>query len=127
MAEGAKLPEGDLVGRDSRSGGEMKLGGIGEIVAGRLQELTGKDTRACTLGHLQRGGAPTAIDRILGARFGVMAVKLAEEGRFGRMVSYQAYHVDSVPIEEAVSKLRLVEPEGEVVQAARAIGISFGD
>ncbi|NNC90487.1 MAG: 6-phosphofructokinase, partial [Akkermansiaceae bacterium] len=108
-------------------GGEFKLGGIGQLIAERLQELTGKDTRACTLGHLQRGGAPTALDRILGARFGVMAVKLAEEGKFGRMVSYQAYHVDSVPIEEAVSKLRLVDANGEVVQAARAIGISFGD
>ena len=92
-----------------------------------MESLTGKETRACTLGHLQRGGAPTALDRILGMRFGVMAVKLAEEGRFGRMVSYQAYHVDSVPIEEAVNKLRLVEPEGEMVKAAKAVGIWLGD
>jgi 6-phosphofructokinase 1 len=56
-----------------------------------------------------------------------MAVKLAAEGRFGRMVSYQSYHVDSVPIEEAVDQLRLVNPTGEMVQAARAIGICFGD
>tara|TARA_B100000809_G_scaffold80773_1_gene79055 strand:- start:332 stop:502 length:171 start_codon:yes stop_codon:yes gene_type:complete len=56
-----------------------------------------------------------------------MAVKLAAEGRFGQMVSYQSYHVDSVPIEEAVHKLRLVNPDGEVMQAARAIGINFGD
>ena len=63
----------------------------------------------------------------LGTRFGVMAVKLAEEGRFGRMVSYQAYHVDSVPIEDAVNKLRLVEPEGEMVKAAKAVGICLGD
>lgn len=88
--------------------------------------MTGKETRACTLGHLQRGGAPTALDRILGMRFGVKAVKLAEEGSFGRMVSYQAYHVDSVPIKEAVHQLRLVKPEGEMVLAAKAVGISFG-
>ena len=89
--------------------------------------MTGKDTRACTLGHLQRGGAPTALDRILGMRFGVMAVKLADEGSFGRMVSYQSYHVDSVSIEEAVHQLRLVEPESELVCAAKAVGICLGD
>ncbi len=127
VAEGAHLPDGELVTIDPNCGGEVRLGGIGEIVARRLEQLTGKETRACTLGHLQRGGAPTALDRILGTRFGVMAVKLAEEGRFGRMVSYQAYHVDSVPIEEAVNQLRLVDPKGEVVQAAKAVGISLGD
>ncbi len=127
VAEGACLPDGDMVTVDSNEGGQVRLGGIGDVVAHRLEELTGKDTRACTLGHLQRGGAPTALDRILGTRFGVMAVKLAEEGRFGRMVSYQAYHVDSVPIEEAVNKLRVVEADGEMVAAAKAIGISLGD
>jgi len=127
VAEGAKLPEGDLVASASSTGGEIRLGGIGECVAKRLEKLTGKDTRSCTLGHLQRGGAPTALDRILGMRFGVMAVKLAQEGAFGRMVSYQAYHVDSVPIEDAVNKLRLVEPDGELVQAAKAVGICMGD
>jgi 6-phosphofructokinase 1 len=127
VAEGTKLPEGEQVGTASKVGGEMRMGGVGEAVSARLEELTGKETRSCTLGHLQRGGSPTALDRILGARFGVMAVKLAAEGRFGQMVSYQSYHVDSVPIEEAVHKLRLVNPDGEVMQAARAIGINFGD
>jgi 6-phosphofructokinase 1 len=127
VAEGASLPNGDLVTIDPNFGGEVRLGGIGEQVAASLQQLTGKDTRACTLGHLQRGGAPTAIDRILGVRFGVMAVKLAEQGAFGRMVSYQAYRVDSVPIEEAVHHLRLVEPDCEIVRAAKAIGICLGD
>jgi phosphofructokinase-like protein len=127
VAEGASMPDGDLVTIDANSTGEVRLGGIGEKVAKRLQELTGKDTRACTLGHLQRGGAPTSLDRILGMRFGVKAVKLAAEGAFGRMVSYQAYHVDSVLIEEAVHQLRLVEPDSEVVQAARAVGICLGD
>ncbi len=127
VAEGAAMPGGDLVTVDANTGGEIRLGGIGERVARRLQELTKKDTRSTTLGHLQRGGAPTSLDRILGMRFGVMAAKLAEEGAFGRMVSYQAYHVDSVPIEEAVNKLRLVNPEGEVVMAAKAVGICLGD
>jgi 6-phosphofructokinase 1 len=128
VAEGASMPNGaGLVTLDANSGGEVRLGGIGEQVAKSLQQLTGKETRACTLGHLQRGGAPTSLDRILGVRFGVMAVKLAEQGQFGRMVSYQSYHVDSVPIEEAVHQLRLVEPDGELVQAARAIGICLGE
>ncbi len=127
VAEGATMPEGEIVTLDANCGGEVRLGGIGERVAAKLQQTTGKETRACTLGHLQRGGAPTAIDRILGMRFGVMAVKLANEGKFGHMVSYQAYHVDSVPIEMAVNKLRLVEPQSELVLAAKAVGICFGD
>jgi ATP-dependent phosphofructokinase / diphosphate-dependent phosphofructokinase len=127
VAEGALMPEGDIVTLAPNSGGEVRLGGIGEQVAAKLQETTGKDTRACTLGHLQRGGSPTAIDRILGMRFGVMAVRLAADGNFGRMVSYQSYHVDSVPIEEAVNKLRLVSPDSELVVAAKAVGICFGD
>ena len=64
---------------------------------------------------------------MLGTRFGVKAVKLIQEGKFGHMVSYQSYHVDSVSIAEAVEKPRLVDPEGEIVETARALGISFGD
>lgn len=127
VAEGAKMPDEGIVTLDGNCGGEVRLGGIGERVAKRLQELTGKETRSTTLGHLQRGGAPTSFDRILGMRFGVMAVKLCEEKQFGRMVSYQAYHVDSVPIEEAVHQLRLVTPDGEFVLAAKAVGICMGD
>lgn len=127
VAEGARLPDGHVMSVDSNEGGEVRLGGMGDYVAEQLEKMTGKETRACTLGHLQRGGAPTSLDRILGTRFGVMAVKLAAEGNFGRMVSYQSYHVGSVPIEEAVNQLRLVDPKGEVVQAGRAVGICFGD
>ena len=127
VAEGASLPDGGIVTIDTKCSGEVRLGGIGERVAALIEGQTGKDTRTCVLGHLQRGGAPTALDRILGMRFGVMAVKLAAEGSFGRMVSYQAYHVDSVPIEEAVHQLRLVQPDSELVQAAKAVGICLGD
>lgn len=127
VAEGAKMPDEGIVTLDGNCGGEVRLGGIGERVAERLQELTGKETRSTTLGHLQRGGSPTSFDRILGMRFGVMAVKLCEERKFGRMVSYDAYTVDSVPIEEAVNQLRLVEPNSELVLAAKAVGISLGD
>ncbi|MCB1227330.1 MAG: 6-phosphofructokinase [Verrucomicrobiales bacterium] len=128
VAEGARLESGELVKKEAIGGkGEDRLGGVGEYVAREVEKLTGKDTRACILGHLQRGGAPTALDRILGVRFGTKAVRLIEEGKFGRMVSYQQYHVGDVAIEEAVNHLRLVSPESEVVQAARSVGITFGD
>jgi len=127
VAEGATVLGGDLVVEDAGCGGEVRLGGIGDQVSRRLGELTGKETRCTRLGHLQRGGSPTCLDRVLGMRFGVKAVKLIEEKRFGRMVSYQQYHVGSVSIEDAVRKLNLVDPEGEVVQAAKSVGISFGN
>jgi len=127
VAEGARTPDGDLVTQERGANGDSPLGGIGNFVAAELEKRTGKDTRACTLGHLQRGGAPTSLDRILGARFGVKAVKLAEEGRFGRMVSYQAYKVSSASIDKAINKLRIVDPKGEIVETARAIGICMGD
>lgn len=127
VAEGA-CPAGEgKIYEEIGESGESRLGGIGERVAERLGELTGKETRCTTLGHLQRGGSPTSLDRVLGQRFGVKAVKLIEEKRFGRMVSYQQYHVGSVEIETAVRKLNLVDPVGEIVDAAKAVGISFGD
>ena len=127
VAEGATTLGGSLVVENAGTGGEYRLGGIGDQVSNKLAELTGKETRCTRLGHLQRGGSPTSLDRVLGMRFGVKAVKLIEEKRFGRMVSYQQYHVGSVKIEDAVRKLNLVDPDGEVVEAAKAVGICFGD
>lgn len=126
VAEGAKPRDGQQIKREMQAG-EFKLGGIGEIVAAEIAKRTGKETRACVLGHLQRGGAPTTLDRILGTRFGVKAVQLANEGHFGSMVSYQNYQVRHVPIADAVNRLRLVPPNGEMVQTARDVDISFGD
>ncbi|MBL9113504.1 MAG: 6-phosphofructokinase [Verrucomicrobiaceae bacterium] len=128
VAEGAHWETGELVAKEDRgTKGQVLLGGIGDRVAKVIQELTGKETRACTLGHLQRGGTPTALDRILGLRFGVKAVELIQTKEYGHMVSYQQYHVGSVPIIEAVAKLRTVDPKGEMVKTARAVGICFGD
>jgi ATP-dependent phosphofructokinase / diphosphate-dependent phosphofructokinase len=126
VAEGAKSKDGQQIKRDME-GGEFRLGGIGEVVAREIAKRTGKETRSCVLGHLQRGGAPTVLDRILATRFGVKAVQLANEGHFGSMVSYQSYQVRHVPIAEAVNRLRLVPPNGEMVQTARDVEISFGD
>jgi 6-phosphofructokinase 1 len=126
VAEGAREKDGVLKVRATGSG-EVKLGGIGEAVASEIAHRTGKETRTCVLGHLQRGGAPTTLDRILGTRFGVAAVELIGEGRFGDMVSYQNYQVLGVPIAEAVHRIKLVSPDSQMVQTARAVGISFGD
>src|SRR5438874_10132817 len=126
VAEGARPKHGEQVKRDVESG-EFRLGGIGDIVAREIAKRTGKETRCCVLGHLQRGGAPTTLDRILGTRFGVKAVQLANEGHFGSMVSYQNYQVRHVPIAEAVNRLKLVPPNGEMVQTAGDVDISFGD
>jgi len=127
VSEGARPQGGGLVGSARDGRGEMRLGGIGEIVAGELGRRTGKQARACVLGHLQRGGAPTSLDRVLAIRFGVKAVELAKEKRFGEMVSYQSYHVGSVPLVDAVAKLKLVPVDGELIETARQLWICLGD
>jgi len=126
VAEGAASRQGKQL-RHAVASGEYRLGGIGDIVAREVAERTGKETRACTLGHLQRGGAPTTLDRILGTRFGVKAVQLILEKKFGMMVSYQNYLTLEVPIAEAVHRLRLVRPDSQMIETARAVEISFGD
>jgi ATP-dependent phosphofructokinase / diphosphate-dependent phosphofructokinase len=126
VAEGATPVAGQVVMQPNDSG-EYRMGGIGHIVAGEIAARSGKETRCTVLGHLQRGGAPTTLDRILGTRFGVKAVRMATKRRYGSMVSYQNYQVRHVPIADAVNRLRLVPPTGEMVQTARDVEISFGD
>jgi ATP-dependent phosphofructokinase / diphosphate-dependent phosphofructokinase len=126
VAEGAHTSDRGELYRKAGSG-EYKLGGIGEQVAAEIAARTDKETRCCVLGHLQRGGPPTTLDRILGTRFGVHAVELIAEGRFGEMVSYQNYQVLSVPISHAVHKPKRVPPDGQMVSTCRAVGITFGD
>jgi phosphofructokinase-like protein len=126
VAEGAKPKNGEQIYRKSIYG-EHRLGGIGEIATAEVIKRTGKDTRCCVLGHLQRGGAPTTIDRQLGMQFGVKAVQLIAQRKFGSMVSYQNSETFDVPIADAVNRLRLVDPNHELVAIAREIGISFGE
>ncbi|MEP6808774.1 MAG: ATP-dependent 6-phosphofructokinase [Chthoniobacterales bacterium] len=126
VAEGACPAHGQAVKRRADSG-EDRYGGIGGVVAAEIAARSGRETRCTVLGHLQRGGAPTTLDRILGTRFGVKAVRLVAEKQFGSMVSYQNYQVRHVPIADAVNRLRLVPPDGEMVQTARDVEISFGD
>lgn len=126
VAEGARLPDGTVVSRETVSGTTV-LGGVGHIAAAELERLTGFESRITVLGHLQRGGSPTAFDRVLATRFGVKAVELVEAGEFGRMVCLKGRYISSVLIEQAVARQRKVPPEGETVRFAKKIGIVFGD
>lgn len=128
VAEGAELPDGGLVTQERRQDTrQTRLGGIGNIVAYEIQRRLGRETRTVVLGHLQRGGNPTTFDRVLATQFGAHAVRLVMEGRFGEMVCYQPPHIGSVAICEAVHRLSKVDPSSSAVQAALALGISFGD
>ena len=86
-----------------------------------------KETRTVVLGHLQRGGAPTTFDRVLATQYGAHAVRLIVEGRLGEMICYHPPQMNSVPIMQAVNHIRQVDAGGAAVQAARALGICFGD
>ena len=128
VAEGAELPDGRMVTRESQqSDRQTRLGGIGEVVGREIEHRLGRETRVVVLGHLQRGGPPTTFDRVLATQFGAHAVRLVVERRFGEMVCYRPPVIDAVPIAEAVMELSRVDPDGSTVQAARALGISFGD
>ncbi len=126
-AEGAKPAGGDFVtvgGSDANR--EARLGGIGAVVAAEVEKLTGKETRLMVLGHLQRGGSPTFMDRVLCTLFGAKAVELITEGRFGRMVAHNGIFVDSVPLAEATGRLRTVPLDEGFVHATRSLGICLG-
>lgn len=129
VAEGARWPDGQLVahGTGAAKLGEMRLGGIAQRLAEELPRRTRKECRHVVLGHLQRGGPPNTFDRLLATRFGVSAVHLIRNERFGRMVSYQPPDVLDVPVAAAVNRIRKVPANGELVQTARSLGISFGD
>jgi phosphofructokinase-like protein len=129
VAEGAKPIGGDLTVakliKDSPD--PVRLGGIAHILANQISQRTGVESRATVLGHLQRGGSPTAWDRLLSTRFGYHAVELAVRGKFGRMVALKGNAVDDVPMQDAIHKLKEVRPDDPLIEAARAIGTCFGD
>jgi len=127
VSEGAKLAGGAAV--YSRQGDEVyvpRLGGIGQVV-GEYIEKQGFETRVTVLGHLQRGGTPTAFDRWLATRYGSAAVRVAVEGRFDRMVALRSGNVLDIPLGEAIAVPKHVDVDGDAVITARNLGISFGD
>jgi ATP-dependent phosphofructokinase / diphosphate-dependent phosphofructokinase len=128
VAEGAKPKEGDAVLRaDSAPGVNARYGGIAEQVAAIIGERTGHETRSLVLGHLQRGGQPTAYDRLLGLRFGAAAVDLIARGHTDCMVGLNPPDIQAVPLADAVADIKRVPIDGDVVLTARSMGISFGD
>ncbi len=88
--------------------GHVRLGGIGEQLAREVEERTGFETRVTVLGHVQRGGTPTARDRVLATRFGLVAADLVEQGKWGRMAALRGNDVIDIPLEEAVAELKTV-------------------
>ena len=146
VAEGAKPKDGDITVKNERNNGagvdNTKLGGIGDIVAKQLEELTGLEARNTTLGYMQRGGTPTAYDRVLSTKYGSKAMELALEGKFGTLAVIKNGKLDSVSLEDVVgnntkigavsgntqeSNLRKVTMEDDLVKTARNIGINLGD
>lgn len=146
VAEGAKAKDGEMVVQNIRNNGagvdNTKLGGVGQVVAKQLEELTGLEARNTTLGYMQRGGTPTAFDRVLSTKYGSKAMELALEGKFGTLVVIKNGKLDSASLEDVVgnntkigavsgntaeSNLRKVTMDDELVKAARDIGINLGD
>lgn len=126
VAEAVCDETGEKVMQTNRLG-QNRLGGIGQYLADKVAERSGAETRVTVLGHVQRGAAPSPLDRVLASAFGVAAVDLIAEGKYDHMVSWQNRQVVSVPIQEAIAQYRAVDPEDTLVKTARAIGISFGD
>jgi 6-phosphofructokinase 1 len=114
VSEGALPREGSAMApasdRPTDEFGHARLGGIGVELARRIESLTGYETRATILGHVQRGGTPTAYDRVLATRFGVAAMSAAAAGRFGRMVALQGTHIVEVDLADALAEPKLLDP-----------------
>ena len=126
VAEGVKTEEGDTPTVAHRSGAAT-YGGIGQYLGERIAERTGADVRTVNLGHVQRGGAPVMLDRVVAQAFGVRAVDLVAAGRFDRMVAWQHREVVDVPLEEVVTRSRKVLVHGTLVHTARGLGTYVGD
>ena len=129
VAEGVKPGDSKLVVKRRVKGSPdpIRLGGVGYRIAEQIENLSGLETRVIILGHLQRGGKPTDFDRILATQFGKRAVDLAMGNEFGYMTSVRGGKITSVPIQRAIVHLKKVKPSLPLIEAARAVGTSFGD
>jgi 6-phosphofructokinase 1 len=104
-----------------------RLGGMGQKVGEFLEKATGIETRVTVLGHVQRGGTPSAFDRFLATRYGAAAVRVAAQGHFDRMVTLMMGRITDMPLMDAIAIPKRVDPKGEAMITARGVGISFGD
>ena len=128
VAEGAKAVDGEVVAarKVNDPNDPIRLGGISTVIGHQLEDMTGIETRYTILGHVQRGGSPSPLDRILATRFGYHAVESMMQGQFGHLVGLRGTRIIPCPIEEAVAVPRRVDPQGEMVATAQALGTSFG-
>jgi 6-phosphofructokinase 1 len=128
VAEGAR-PVGGTVTllAEARAGQLERLGGVGARVAAELERMTGRESRYVVLGHLQRGGAPTAFDRTLATRFGGKAVELLKRGVFGRMVANNPPDIVPIPLADVVGRTKTVPLDYDLLATARALGVALGD
>ncbi len=126
VAEGAsEIGKSEIYQDSGDSQTAPRLGGIGDYVRQKIQTLTGKESRCVVLGHLQRGGSPNAFDRMLATSYGACAVRALASGETGKMVALQANKIITVPLSEAIANVKTVADDGQLVQTARDIGISF--
>ncbi|MEB3342815.1 ATP-dependent 6-phosphofructokinase [Okeania sp.] len=126
VAEAVRTEAGEAVTQDDLSG-KSRFGGIGYYLAEKISDGSGAEVRVIVLGHIQRGGVPSTIDRLVASAFGVGAIELIAEGKYDQMVTWQNRQVVSVPIEEAIAKYRAVDPDDTLVKTARCMGICLGD
>lgn len=126
VAEAVRTQSGEAVTRGGGSG-QVRYGGVGHYLGDRLSDLTGAEIRVTVLGHIQRGGAPDARDRLMASAFGVYAVDMIAEGRFDRMVAWRDRHLVDVPLDQVIDRPHIVEVDGPIVRTARALGICLGD
>ncbi len=128
VAEGA-FPKGGKLAllEEAHDGHAERLGGIGATLCDALGRLAKKETRSVVLGHLQRGGAPTSFDRVLATRFGAKAVDLVKQGDFGTMVAFAPPDIVARPLDEVVGRIKTVPPDSDLLLAAKALGVTFGD
>lgn len=129
IAEGAKPKDGTIVAQAGEKGSEhVRLGGVAYQLSKQLKDAGCKaEIRETVLGHVQRGGTPSAFDRVLASLFGVKAMELVINGEFGRMVSYKNNTITYVSLEEATREYNFVKKDNYWVKAAKGLGISFGD
>ena len=128
VAEGSRPCGGEAVYQAERDlGGVSRLGGIGDVVAAQLRRMCHTDVRAIVLGHLQRGGSPSAFDRLLATRFGAMAVHLIAQGNVGHMVALHDGRLTAVPMSDVVSRQKQVRLESDLVRAALGLNICLGN
>ncbi len=129
VSEGVRPQGGELVTRGlvPDSPDPLRLGGVGGVIAGRLEQLTGVESRSMVLGHLQRGGRPIPFDRILATRFGAAAVAALAAGKSGSMVALQGNDIVDVPLGEVAGKQKLVTMDHPLITLGRGLGVCFGD